>query len=211
MVEKNIASSIKQQTRVAEEIKIKLAPIRLRDLLKGRIRDFSFSAARIGFPEGPVFEDFNLQSQEISVDPSTLWLKGKVEIQELVQTFLSLKIPESELTLMMRRDLPDLDPTVFLEEGEVQLEGSLDLLGQGRLPFKATAIVEKASDKSLRLSPSGLKVGGIPLFSGILEKYNQRLAWEFPLELPWPVRLANFKIESGFIRVEWREEQEREG
>ncbi len=211
MVEKKIMNSIKQQARVAEEIEIELAPIRLRDLLKGRVRDLSFSAVRIGFPEGPVFEDFNLKSEKICVEPGTLLLKGKVEIQELAQTFLSFKIPESELTLMMRRDLPDLEPTVFLEEGEVELEGSLNLLGQGRLPFKATATVEKASDQSLRLSPSGLKVGGIPLFAGIFEQYSQRLAWEFPLELPWPVRLTNFKIEPGYIRVEWQDEQEREG
>ncbi|HBT15741.1 MAG TPA: hypothetical protein DEB05_02140 [Firmicutes bacterium] len=207
-VERNIKNSLKQQAQVEENLEFKLAPMSISDFFKGQVREFSFSAVRLGFPEGPVFQELSLQSKGMRFDAGALLFKGKLEIRELKETFLSLKIPENELTAMIRKDLPEIEPTIFLEEGQVELKGSLDLLGQGRLPFSATAYLEKASDQSLRLTPIGLKVGGVPLLSGLFKRYVSKITWEFPLEMPWPVRLDTFQIKPGVIKMEWREERE---
>lgn len=121
---------------------------------------------------------------------------------------MTLELPEGELTTMMRRDLPELEPTVFLEENRVELEGFLALFGKGRLPFRASAGLEKASDHSLRLVPLGLKVADVPLWADLFQKYAQELSWEFPLTIPWPVRLERFQVRPGVIQMEWRERRE---
>lgn len=206
-LEQNIKAAIEQQAPVTEDLVLELAPLTVGDFLKGRIKEFSLSAQRLGFPDGPVFEEFSLQSKGMRLDPGTLFFKHRVAIKELEETYLAFNLSESELTAMIRKDLPAFEPTVFLEEGVVELEGALNLFGQGRLPFSATALLEKSSDHSLRLTPQGLKVGGVTLWAELFTNYAKQLTWEFPLEIPWPVRLVNFQVKPGVIKVEWREEE----
>ena len=207
VLEQTIKTSIMQQAPVAEDLALEIAPLKVGEFFKGRIGEFSFTAKRLGFSNGPAFEDFSLLSKGMQLDSSALFFKRRVEITELEETYLAFNLAESELTAMIRKDLPTFEPTVFLEEGVVELEGSLNLLGQGRLPFSATALLEKASDHSLRLMPQGLKVGGVTLWAELFANYAKQLMWEFPLEIPWPVRLVNFQVKPGVIMVEWREEE----
>ncbi len=206
-LEQKIKGAIEQQAPVVEDLAVELAPLSVGDFLKGRISEFTVSAKRLGFDEGPVFEAFSLRSKGMQIEPGALLFQQRVEIKKLEETYLAFNLSESELTARIRRDLPAFEPVVFIKEGAVELEGTLDLFGQGRLPFRATAALEKASDYSLRLTPHGLKVGGITLWPELFSKYAQQLTWEFPLTVPWPLRLVNFEVKPGVIKVEWREEK----
>ena len=204
-------TAIEQQAPVSEDLAVELAPLSVGAFLQGRIGAFSLSARRLGFAEGPVFEAFSLHSKGMQLAPGALLFQQRIEIKELDETYLAFNLSESELTAHIRRDLPAYEPIVFLEEGAVELEGTLNLFGQGRLPFRATASLEQASDHSLRLTPQGLKVGGVTLWAELFTKYAQQLTWEFPLDIPWPLRLVNFEVKPGLIKVECREEEgERE-
>ena len=33
------------------------------------------------------------------------------------------------------------------------------------------------------------------------------LNWQFPLVLPWPLTIKDFRVEEGFLRMEWQEEK----
>jgi len=207
LVRKNLTAALVREARVAEEVQLEIAPLGLRDLLSGQVGAFRLTAARFGFKEGPVFTDVSLQSEGMHFDPDAL-LRGKFVLRALKETVMNLELPEGELTTMMRQDLPELEPTIFLEENRVELEGFLDLFGQGRLPFRASARLEKASGDSLRLLPLGLEVAGVPLWAELFQKYVPKLSWEFPLAIPWPVRLAHFQVKPGVIEMEWRERGE---
>jgi hypothetical protein len=204
LVRKSLLDALAREAQVAEEIELEIAPLGLLDLLNGQVGEFSFTATRFGFAGGPVFTNVSLHSEGMHFDPDAL-LQKEFIIRELRKTGMTLELPEAELTTMMRRDLPELEPTVFLEENRVELEGFLVLFGQGRLPFRASATLEKASDRSLRLTPLGLKVAGVPLWAELFQKYAQEISWEFPLEIPWPVRLRHFQVAPGVIKMEWQE------
>ncbi|NLW55082.1 MAG: LmeA family phospholipid-binding protein [Firmicutes bacterium] len=206
-LEHEIKSALEQQAPVVEDLALELAPLSVGDFLKGRLGEFSLSARRLGFSEGPVFEELSLHSKGMQLAPGALFFQQRVEIKKLEETHLAFNLSESELTALIRRDLPAFEPVVFLEEGAVMLEGTLSLFGLGRLPFSATASLEKASDYSLRLKPQGLKVGGVTLWAELFANYAQQLTWEFPLAVPWPLRLVNFEVKPGVIKVEWREEE----
>ena len=206
LVEQKLTRTLIEQARVAEEVELKMAPLRVGDLLNGQVGAVDFSAARLGFAQGPVFNNVSLHSKGGRFDLSALLWQGEFVLRELAETHMRLELSEEELTVLMRRDLPELEPTVFLKEGRVELEGFLDLFGQGRLPFSAGASLEKASDRSLRLAPLGLKVAGVALWAELFNKYASQISWEFPLEIPWPVRLERFMVTPGVIQMEWREE-----
>lgn len=208
LVEGNLYKAIRQEARVAEEVRLKLAPMGFLDLLRGKIRGFDFSAARLSFEDGPVFEDLRLTSKGIDLNPGSLWFEKKLEIKKLAETHLSLRLSEEEITAAMRRDLPDWEPYLRLQPEGIILEGSLKLLGGGKLPFKATALLERASGTSLRLTPTGLDLAGISLFPGVFRSYQKELTWEYPLEIPWPLQMTEFKLEDGYLQIKWREKNE---
>ncbi|HHT06320.1 MAG TPA: hypothetical protein GXZ97_08650 [Hydrogenispora sp.] len=208
-VQQKFTRTLIEQARVAEGVELKLAPLRLGDLLNGQVGAVDFSAARLGFAQGPVFTNIALHSKGGRFDLSALLWQGEFVLQELAETHMRLELSEEELTALMRRDLPELEPTVFIKEGRVELEGFLDLFGQNRLPFSAGASLERASDRSLRLAPLGLKVAGVALWVELFNEYAPQISWEFPLDIPWPVRLDRFTITPGVIKMEWREEARR--
>src|SRR5690606_1057686 len=135
--------------------------------------------------------------------------RGELILRELAETHLWLELTAEELTALMRRDLPELEPTVYLQEGRVELEGFFDLFGQERLPFRAGAALEKATDRSLRLVPLSLTVAGVSLWAELFAQYAPQISWEFPLAIPWPVRLERFTVRPGVIQMAWREEARR--
>ncbi len=209
LARKNLLAALAREAQVAEGMQLEIAPLGLLDLLTGQVGEFSFAADRFGFKEGPVFTSVSLHSKGMHFDPDAL-LQGKFILRELQETVMTLQLPEDELTAMMRRDLPELEPTVFLEENRVEMEGFLTLFGQGRLPFCAGATLERASDRSLRVAPLSLKVAGLPLWDDLFQKYAPKLSWEFPLAIPWPVRLHHFQVAPGVIQMEWRESREED-
>ena len=208
LVKRGLTKALTEQAQVAEGLDLRLAPLHLGQLMRGEVGELTFSADRLGFAEGPVFTDLNLKSKGLRFDPGALLWQGQLVIDELKETVLLLQLPEAELTTMVRRTHPEFEPTVYLEEERVELEGFLELFGQGRLPFSASAKLEKASDRSLRLAPLGLKVAGVPVWASLFNKYAQEIDWEFPLEIPWPVRLERFEVLPGVISMEWREVRE---
>lgn len=206
LVEKNITRALTREARVVEEMKLELAPLKLKDLRNGQMGAFTFSAQRLGFAQGPVFTNVALRSKGMNFDPDALFQEGQLQIRAMQETMMTLQLSEGELTAMIRRDLPEFEPTVFLEDGWVELEGFLALFGQNRLPFRAGATLEKASERSLRLVPLGLKVADVALWADLFKQYAQEMSWEFPLEIPWPLRLESFQVQPGVIQMEWREE-----
>jgi hypothetical protein len=206
LVEKNITRALTKQAQVVEEMDLELAPLKLKDLRKGQMGPFTFSADRLGFAQGPVFTNIDLQSKGMNFNPDALFQEGQLQIRAMQETVMTLQLSEAELTAMMRRDLPEFEPTVFLEDSRVELEGFLALFGQSRLPFSASATLEKASERSLRLALLGLKVAGVAPWADLFNKYAQEMSWEFPLEIPWPLRLESFQVRPGVIQMEWREE-----
>lgn len=206
LVKRNLTRTLTEQAQVVEGLELEMAPLRLGDLLNGQVGAVDFSATRLGFAQGPVFTNVSLRSKGLHFDFNALLWHGEFVIKELAETHMWLELPEEELTVLMRRDLPELEPTVYLKEGRVELEGFLDLFGQGRLPFSAGAALERASGRSLRLAPLALKVAGVPLWAELTQKYAQKISWEFPLDIPWPVRLERFMVKPGVIQMAWREE-----
>ncbi|NLC53208.1 MAG: hypothetical protein GX770_04510 [Firmicutes bacterium] len=206
LVKQKLTRTLIEQARVAEGVELKMAPLRLGELLNGQVGTVDFSAVRLGFAQGPVFTNVALHSKGGRFDLKALLWQGEFILEELAETHMQLELSEEELTALMRRDLPELEPTVLLKEGRVELEGFLDLFGQRRLPFSAGASLERASDRSLRLAPLGLSVAGVALWAELFNQYASQLSWEFPLEIPWPVRLERFMVTPGVIQMEWREE-----
>ncbi|NLM37555.1 MAG: LmeA family phospholipid-binding protein [Firmicutes bacterium] len=209
LVKQQLTRTLIAEARVAEGVDLTMAPLRLGDLMNGRVGAVDFAAARLGFAGGPVFTNVALRSKGGRFDVGALLWRGEFILRELAETHVRLELVEEELTALMRRDLPELEPTVSLKEGLVEVEGFLDLFGRRRLPFSASASLEKASGRSLRLAPLGLKVAGVALWSELFNQYAPQLSWEFPLEIPWPVRLERFKVALGAIHMEWREEDQR--
>ncbi|HHW11807.1 MAG TPA: DUF2993 domain-containing protein [Firmicutes bacterium] len=206
VVKQNLTRTLIAQARVAEGVELKMAPLCLGDLLNGKVGAVEFSAKRLGFAQGPVFSNVSFRSKGGQFDVGALLWQGEFVLQELAETHVRLELVEEELTALMRQDLPELEPTVYLKEGQVEVEGFLALFGERRLPFSASASLEKASGRSLRLAPLALKVAGVALWADLFNKYAPQLSWEFPLEIPWPVRLERFKVTPGAIHMEWREE-----
>ncbi|NLW60759.1 MAG: hypothetical protein GX073_10520 [Firmicutes bacterium] len=209
LVQHNLTRALTAQARVAEGVELKMAPLHLGDLWHGRVGAVDFTAARLGFAQGPVFTNVVLQSKGGRFDPAALLGRGELILRELAETHLWLELTAEELTALMRRDLPELEPTVYLQEGRVELEGFFDLFGQERLPFRAGAALEKATDRSLRLVPLSLTVAGVSLWAELFAQYAPQISWEFPLAIPWPVRLERFTVRPGVIQMAWREEARR--
>src|SRR5690554_1365917 len=202
-IEKKMEQALQKETRVAEEVKWDLAPLGLFDLIRGTIRDVYFTASRLAFQEGPVMEELVFTADEIKIDPKVFWFGGKMEVQELVETVMAFRLTEEELTTLLRREAPEWNPSVFLTPGEVRMEGVF----QERLTFEASALLEQAGENSLRLTPTGFRVGGLAVSPEIFHTYRQALAWVFPVELPWPLRIVEFRVEREYLQIKWRERE----
>lgn len=200
-LEKNLAQTLERETRVAEEVNWDLEPLGLFDLVLGRTREVEFAAARLAFQEGPVLEDLTFRSRCIQFNRNALWFGKRIEIQELAETELTFRITEAELTTLLRDEWPELNPCVDLSPGAVRIEGIL----KEQLPFAASVLLEQASDNSLRLSPTALRVAGFEVPAEVFTAYQEVLNWQFPVELPWPLEIEEFLVEEGFLRIKWRE------
>lgn len=198
-----LEQALQKETRVAEEVKWDLAPLSLFDLVRGTIRDVHFTASRLAFHDGPVMEELVFTGKEIKIDPKAFWFGGKMEVEELVETVLAFRLTEEELTTLLRRRASEWNPSVFLTPGEVRIEG----VYQEQLAYEATAILEQAGENSMRLIPTGFRVEGHAVFPGFFHTYRPVLAWEFPVELPWPLRIVEFRVEQGFLQIKWRERE----
>ena len=54
LVQHNLTRALTAQARVAEGVELKMAPLHLGDLGHGRVGAVDFTAARLGFAQGPV-------------------------------------------------------------------------------------------------------------------------------------------------------------
>ncbi|NLY89214.1 MAG: DUF2993 domain-containing protein [Firmicutes bacterium] len=205
-LEKELTQTIARETRIAEEVNWHLAPLGLFDLIRGRTREVEFSAGRLAFQEGPVFEDFAFKSRAIQLNRNAFWFGRKIEVQELAETELTFRITEAELTAFLQDEWPEFDPCVELSPGAVSIKGIIkEQILKERLPFTASVRLEQASGNSLRLTPITLKIGDFELPPGVFAAYQESLNWQFPLELPWPLTIKDFQVEEGFLRMRWRE------
>ncbi len=199
---KKLAQALAKETRVAEEVKWDLAPPGLFDLVRGRIKDVRFTASRLAFHDGPILEELVLAGKEIKFDPKALWFGGKMEVEALVDTVLAFRLTEEELTTLLRHRAPEWNPTLFLTPGEIRVEG----VYRG-LTYEASVWLEQAGENRMRLIPTGLRVEGYAVPPGFFHTYRPVLTWEFPVALPWPLRIDEFRVEQGFLQIKWRERE----
>ncbi|NLW10198.1 MAG: DUF2993 domain-containing protein [Firmicutes bacterium] len=205
-LERSLAQAIARETKIAEEVSWRLAPLGLIDLIRGRTRDVEFSAGRLAFHEGPVLEDLTFKSRGIQLNRNALLFERRIEVQELAKTELTFRITEAGLTAFLREEWPEFNPRVELSPGAVRIQGVLrEPVLKERLPFTASARLEQASGNSLRLTPVTLKIGDLEVPPGVVAAYLDALDLQFPLELPWPLTIKEFRVEEGFLRMEWRE------
>lgn len=208
LMRRQLLKTIYQETRVAEEVNLVVAPMSLLDLARGRIRGMTFTAKRLAFWDGPALEDLSFNSEGISLNPWRLWAERKVEVEKLTNTMLAVRISEEELTLAMEKDLSQWAPRIEILPKGITIHGSVDLFGGGRLPFSASARTEKASGHSILIIPTDLKLAGVAFLPGILKSYQTELSWEFPIELPWPMYLTDLTLQEGYLSLKWCEYNE---
>ena len=195
LVKQKLTRTLIEQARVAEGVELKMAPLRLGELLNGQVGTVDFSAVRLGFAQGPVFTNVALHSKGGRFDLKALLWQGEFILEELAETHMQLELSEEELTALMRRDLPELEPTVLLKKAGLNWKGFLICLDKGVYPL-APVLPERASDRSLRLAPLGLSVAGVALWAELFNQYASQLSWEFPWR-SWPVRLERFMVTPG--------------
>src|SRR5690554_4602329 len=142
-VEKSLQKAIMNESRVAEDLQVNLAPLSVFSLISGRIQGFSLSASRLAFKNEPAFEELDFISKGMKIDPAALLFKKRMEVQSFEETSLSFRLSEEELTAAIRLDHPQWAPSLKITPAGVELDGKIDVLGHGVLPFIASIHIKK--------------------------------------------------------------------
>jgi len=207
-VERSLQKAIINESRLAEDLQVDLASLSFFSLISGRIHGFSLSASRLAFKNEPAFEELDFSSKGMKIDPAVLIFKRRLEVQSFEETSFSFRLSEKELTAALRLDHPQWESSLKITPAGVELDGKIDVLGRGALPFIASVHIKKESANALRLTPTGLSIAGFNFLTEMLKDYHQELTWIYPINLPWPLKIADFKLNKGFLEMKWIQREE---
>lgn len=182
-------------------LEVRVAPLGWIDLASGRLRGVEIKARDVSFG-GPSLAYLEMRLERVEYAPGRLLWRGEAEIEDLGPSYVRARVYASALNDYRRREYPDLPVVLQIERDRVVLIGSVSLWGS-ELTVKTRGSLDPAGGSRLRYSPEYIEFGRHRLPAEILNHLGQRLALEFPLDLPLPLDLRTIRLDRGFLDLTW--------
>jgi len=182
-------------------LEVRVAPLGWIDLAHGRLKRVEISARDLSFG-GPVLARLDMSLERVEYAAGLLLWRGEAVIENLGPSSVKARVYASALNDYRRQEYPNVPVILQIEKERVVLVGSISVLGR-ELTIRTRGRLDPVGGSHLRYAPEYIEIGRHRLPADLLNSLGERLALEFPLDLPLPLDIRTVRLNRGFLDLTW--------